>query len=201
MTSRLSAFVSAGPDLEMEREVVGKAIAGLPVSVGWVIKYTPLPRELSDPSMEAVAACDFYALLLGADITAPVGAELHAARRTGKRIVAFLSEVPHTPAAYVFLRRLPEEWLRFTGARELGRLFQKTLVDQILERPGSYGMTLVDWEALSALSSELGEEASQLEEGHTTPHHGGAGSDAVIVAPGRDVPSGGVLIDRKQDPS
>ena len=59
MASRLSIFVSAGPDLEIEREVVGKAIAGLPVSVGWVIKYTPLPGEVADPSMEAVATCEF----------------------------------------------------------------------------------------------------------------------------------------------
>jgi hypothetical protein len=201
MTSRLNVFISAGPDLELEREVVGKSIASLPVSVGWTIKHTPLPGEAPDPSMEAVATCDFYALLLGADITAPVGAELDVARRASKRIFAFLSEVSRTPAAYVFCRRLPEEWLRFSGERELRRLFQKTLVDQILERPESYGMTLVDWEALSALSSELADEASHREEGDITPRHGGAGSDAVIVAPGRDLPSGGMLIGRGRDPS
>ncbi len=201
MTRRLSIFISAGPALEIEREVVGKSIASLPLSVGWIMKHTPRPGEVPDPSMEAVATCDFYALLLGADITAPVGAELEVARRAGKRIVAFLSEVPRTPAAYVFIRRLPEEWLRFSGERELRRLFQKTLADQILERPESYGMSLVDWEALSALSSELADEASQREEGDITPRHGGAGSDAVIVAPGRDLPSGGVLIGRGQHPS
>jgi hypothetical protein len=59
VTSRLSIFVSAGPDLEIEREVVGKAIAALPVSVGWVIKYTPLPGEVPDPSMEPVATRGF----------------------------------------------------------------------------------------------------------------------------------------------
>jgi hypothetical protein len=201
MTSRLSVFVSAGPDLEIEREVVGKAIANLPVSVGWVIKYTPLPGDVPDPSMAAVATCDFYVLLLGADITAPVGAELHVARRAGKRIVAFLGDVPRTPAAYVFSRRLPEEWLRFSGERELRRLFQKTLVDQILERPESWGMTLADWEALSALSGELVNQASLPEEADVTPRHGGAGRDAVIVAPGRDLPSGGVLIGSGEDPS
>ncbi len=39
----------------------------------------------------------------------------------------------------------------------------------------------------------------QLEE--PAPHHGGAGSDAVIVAPGRDLPSGGVLVGGGQDSS
>jgi hypothetical protein len=201
MTSRLRIFVSAGPDLEIEKEVVGKAIAGLPLPVGWVIKYTPLPSEVPDPSMEAVAACDFYALLMAADVTAPMGAELHIARRAGKRILAFLREGPRTPAAYVFIRRLPEEWLRFSGERELRRLFQRTLVDQILERPEGYGLSLPDWEALSDLSSELADESLQDEEQDITPRHGGAGSDAVIVAPGRDLPSEGVLIGRRQDPS
>jgi hypothetical protein len=200
MTSRLSVFVSAGPDLEIEREVVGKAIAALPVSVGWVIKYTPLPSEVPDPSMEAVATCDFYALLLGSDITAPMGAELHVARQAGKRISAFLKEAPRTPAAHVFLKRLPEEWQQFSGERELRRLFQKTLVDHILERPETYGMTLVDWEALSALSSEVADEASPAGEGDVTPRHGGAGSAAVIVAPGRDLPPDGVLVGSDQDP-
>jgi hypothetical protein len=199
--SRLSIFVSAGPDLEIEREVVGKAIAALPVSVGWLIKYTPLPGEAADPSMEAVANCDFYALLLGADITAPVGAELHVARRAGKKIMALLSDVHRTPAAYVFLRRLPEEWQRFSGERELRRLFQKALVEQILERPETYGMTLADWEALSALPSELADEALPDEEGDVAVRPGGAGSDAVLVAPGRDLPSDGVLVGGGQDSS
>ena len=53
MASRLRIFISAGPDLEIEREVVGKAIATLPVSLGWVIKYTPIRGELSDPASPA----------------------------------------------------------------------------------------------------------------------------------------------------
>jgi hypothetical protein len=198
MTSRLKIFVSMGPDLEMEREVVGKAIAELPLSLGWVIKHTPLGREPGDPTMQEVATCDFYVLLLGADITAPVGAELHVARKTGKRIVAFLKEVPRTPAAYVFVKRLSEEWQRFSRERELRRLFQTALIDQILERPENHRITVADWEALSLLSAELADEKPQENQEEASPRHGGAGSDAVIVAPGRDVPDAGVLIEKKQ---
>jgi hypothetical protein len=201
LTSRLKIFVSVGPDLEMEREVVGKAIAELPLSVGWVIKHTPLARESADPTMEEVATCDFYSLLLGADITAPVGAELHVARKAGKRIVAFLKEVPRTPAAYVFVKHLSEEWQRFAGERELKRLFQRALIDQILERPEHHGITVADWEALSLLSAELADETLLESREEASPRRGGAGSDAVIVAPGRDVPAGGVLIEKKEGSS
>jgi hypothetical protein len=201
MTGRLKIFVSIGPDLDTEGEVVGKAIAQLPLSVGWVIKHTPLGGEPGDPAMEAVGSCDFYALLVGADITAPMGAELHVARRTGKRIVALLKETSRTPAAYVFVKSLPEEWQRFSEQTELERLFRRSLIDQILERSESLGISVADWEALSMLSSELAKEPSSQDEEEPAPRHGGAGSDAVIVSPTRDIPSGGVLIEKKPDPS
>ena len=201
MTGRLQIFISMGPDLEMEREVLGKVIAELPLSVGWVIKHTPLGGEPGDPAMEAVSACDFYALLVGADITAPMGAELYVARRSGKRIVALLKETSRTPAAYVFVKQLPEEWQRFSEQRELERLFRRSLVDQILERPEGLGIDVADWEALSVLSTELVDEASPHDEEEAVRPDGGAGGDAVIVSPTRDVPSGGVLIEKKKGPS
>jgi hypothetical protein len=201
MTGRLQIFISMGPDLEMEREVLGKVIAELPLSVGWVIKHTPLGGEPGDPAMEAVSACDFYALMVGADITAPMGAELHVARRSGKRIEVFLKETSRTPAAYAFVKQLPEEWQRFSEQKELERLFRRSLVDQILERPEGLGIDVADWEALSVLSTELADEAPPHDEEGPVPPRGGAGSDAVIVSPTRDVPSGGVLIEKKKGPS
>jgi hypothetical protein len=196
MADRLRIFISAGPDLETEREVVGKAIATLPVSIGWIIKYTPTHGECADPAMEAVAACDFYALLLGRDVTAPMGSELYVARQTGKRIMAFVGEVPHTPAARVFLRESAQHWTEFQNADDLGPLLQKALMEQILQLPDAYRMTVADWEALSALSAELEEEASRQRNREDAPSGGGAGGDAVIVAPGRDLPSEGVLIEK-----
>ena len=200
MASRLRIFISAGPDLEIEREVVGKAIATLPVSLGWVIKYTPIRGEPSDPASSAVELCDFYALLLGSDITAPVGSELYTAKQTSKTIAAFLKECPRTAAARVFVKQSPVEWKRFSNEENLRSLLQKSIVDQILKRPEAYGMTIADWEALSALAVELTEEASKQHEA-ISPLHGGAGSNAVIVSPLRDLPSGGVPIEREHDSS
>jgi hypothetical protein len=196
MADRLRIFISVGVDLEAEREAVGKAIAALPVYIGWIVKYTPTHGESADPAMEAVAACDFYALLLGRDVTAPMGSELYVARQSGKRIMAFVREVPHTPAARVFLKESPVQWKEFKDADDLGPLLQRSLVEQILQRPDAYRMTVADWEALSALSAELEQEASRQRKREDAPRGGGAGGDAVIVAPGRDLPSQGVLIEK-----
>jgi len=195
MARRLRTFISTGPDLVTEREVVGQAIAGLPISLGWVIKYTPERQQPWEMVEAAVEACDFYALLLGADISAPVGSELYVARSAGKRISAFLKEVPRTPAAQVFMKQSPVQWRHFRSEEELGSLIKKAIVDQILELPERYGTTVADWEALSILSHELGKAALEQRSGDT-PLHGGAGGNAVIVAPGRDLPSEGVPIEK-----
>jgi hypothetical protein len=198
VASRLRIFISAGPDLETEREVVGKAIASLPVSLGWVITYTPIHGEPSDSAFQAVESCDLYALLLGTDITAPVGSELWVARQTGKSIASFLKEVPHTPAALVFVRQSSLKWRSFQNDEALSSLLQKAVVDQILGQPDLFRVTVADWEALSTLSARLGEEVPEEKE-EITPPHGGAGSDAVIISPHRDLPSEGVPIERRRD--
>jgi hypothetical protein len=79
----------------------------------------------------------------------------------------------------------------------LKRLFQRALIDQILERPEHHGITVADWEALSLLSAELADETLLESREEASPRRGGAGSDAVIVAPGRDVPAGG-SVDREE---
>jgi hypothetical protein len=38
-------FVSATPDLEAEREVIGQVVVCLPVALGWEIKRTPRRGE------------------------------------------------------------------------------------------------------------------------------------------------------------
>lgn len=196
-STRLRIFVSAGADLDAERDVVGETIASLPVSLGWVIKYTPRTREPLDPALEAVAACHFYVLLMATDITAPVGSELYVARQQNKQITALLKDAPRTPAAHVFIRDSHLNWKRFGDERELGSLLQGALVEQILENAVTYGITPIDWENLSALRAELMEESEEpdAEREEITTRRRGAGEDAVIVAPERDLPSDGVLIE------
>jgi hypothetical protein len=196
VSGRLRIFVSAGPDLEAEREVVGETIASLPVSLGWVIKYTPSRSEPPDPALEAVAASHFYVLLMGTDITAPVGSELLLARKRSRRILPLLKDSPRTPAARVFVKDASLEWQHFRDESELGFLLRDALAEQILENALVYGITPVDWETLSALRAELKDrEVPDPEQDEVTTRRRGAGSDAVIVAPGRDLPPDGVLIE------
>jgi hypothetical protein len=200
MASRVRLFVTAAPDLEPEREAIGKAIAQLPVSLGWEIKRTPRRGESLAPVLEAVADCDFYVFLLGTDVTAPVGVEWAAALEADKTPLAFLKDVSHTPAAQAFVRfakRSGVRWTPFGGPQELGVLVQEALGQRILNRAEAYGLSPVEWETLSAfLEKQRQEEGRVPKEAVQEPQ--GAGGGGVILAPGRDLPPGGVLIEETE---
>ena len=83
----IRVFVSATSDLEPEREVIGEALARFPVPLGWEIKRTALPGEQVPAAIEEVRRSDFFLFMLGADITAPTGAELEAAVEAGVNLV------------------------------------------------------------------------------------------------------------------
>ena len=190
MRDRLRLFVSAGPDLETEREIIGRAIAKLPVPVGWVIKRTPHRNEPFTPALKEVKDCDFYLLLLGSDIQAPVGWELRAAQQAGKKPLAFLKKVSHTPAARIFLRAAGINWIPFESPQELGPLVQRVLAERILEQAQELSLDLAQLEALSAFLRKSSEEKpEEVEEGE----EGGAGEGGVIFAPG-EPPSEGVPV-------
>ena len=192
MAGRVYLFVSATPDLEPEREIVGQAVARLPVSIGWEIKRTPRRGEPLQPALEAVAACDIYLFLLGQDITAPAGVEWDIARRSGKKPLAFLKDVLHTPAAQVFIREARVTWTHFASVEELMDLVQVALAEHLLERELEYGLSVVEHEALSALLQKREEEEGPLAE--VSPiegRPGGAAGGGVILGPS-DLPPGGV---------
>jgi hypothetical protein len=96
MASQIRLFISGGPDQEPARELLGRALAEFPVNVGWVIKRTP--------DVDSAAESHLFLILLGADITAPVGLELYWARRTEKPILAYRADVSRTPAGQVFIQ-------------------------------------------------------------------------------------------------
>ncbi len=199
MAARLRIFTSVAPDLQAEREIIGKAIASLPVSLGWVINYTPSAGERLDPAMDAVAQADFYAILLGTDIRAPMGSEFVVARRTSKRILAYVKDVLHTPAARVFMRDASLNWKHFSAEEALGPLLQRDVAEQILEGAEVYRISPMGWEGLSALLAEpTDQEQLEPEKEERPPSYRGAGKDAVIISPERDLPRDGVLIDKSK---
>ena len=74
----------------------------------------------------------------------------------------------------------------------MGLLIQKALARRIVEGAEIYAISPIEWETLSALV----EQPSRGEMDKREPEEAsGAGGGGVIIAPGRDLPHGGVLVD------
>ena len=77
MADRLLLYISAASDLRAEREVLGRAVTEVPVSLAWRVVHSPGGDEPVD--VDAVSRADVHLLLLGGDIRAPVGLFVDAA--------------------------------------------------------------------------------------------------------------------------
>ena len=106
---RARLYVSISPDLAAEREAIGRAVANLPVDVGWEVSYTPPAADPTAADPHSAARAHVYVLALGEDIRAPMGVEWDSARRAGVKAVALLHEGPRTPAAQAFLKAVEVE--------------------------------------------------------------------------------------------
>lgn len=182
MVPRVRLYISAGPAEEPARELLGRALAELPVNVGWVIKRTP--------DVDAVAECHLFALVLGVDIVAPVGLELWWARRTEKQILAYVGAGIQTPAGQVFWQENAGlGWTRFVDLYGLRRAFVRDIGRFLLTHSVRYGLTLLEREALHALDAELDRTPAAVTPSTDTTLSGitGAGGGGVILAPGKDV--------------
>ena len=175
MATRVRLFISAGPGEEPARELLGRALAELPINIGWVIKRTP--------DVDAVPECHLFALLLGADIWAPVGLELWWARRTEKPILAYRSEAFRTPAGQVFLQENAGlDWTRCADRPALRRAFLKDVSRFLLAHPDRYGVTLVEATTLHSFMAGLEQSTPAPAPVRAT----GAAGGGVILAPGKD---------------
>jgi len=183
MVTRVRLFISAGPGEESARELLGRALAELPVNIGWVIKRTP--------DVDSVPECHIFALLLGADIWAPVGLELWWARRTEKPIVAYHSPANRTPAGQVFLQENTWlDWKEYADLPALRRTFLKDVSRFLLAHPDRYGVTLVEAETLRGFAAGLDQPPPAPVLAQAT----GAAGGGVILAPGKDVTPGARLV-------
>ncbi len=194
MRKRFHLFVSAGPDLEPEREVIGRVVAQLPVQLGWEIKRTPPPGEPRPADLAGVRQCDLFVLLMGRDIAAPVGIEWEAARQSGRRIVPLLRKGRRTPAAAIFLREAQVEWQLFESAAELEELVRAALIHVLLERAVDFGLAPEEWEALHRMrQAERKEKGREEDRAEGVLEPAGAGGGGIILGPG-DAGAGGVPI-------
>ena len=86
MADQVNLYVSAAADLEHEREILGRAVTEIPVTLGWRIVQSPLRDDPVD--LVAVVEADVHLVIMGGDIRAPIGREWMAARRAGRPLPA-----------------------------------------------------------------------------------------------------------------
>jgi hypothetical protein len=190
MADLLRLYISAAADLLHERESLNRAVAEIPVTLGWRVIQTPLHGEPVNEA--AISQADIYFLLLGSDIRAPAGYEWRLARRAHCHTAAFLKQdVSRTMAAQDFVRYLGEqiEWQAYQGIPALRQQTLKFLADHILSRSDYYALRVTEYEKLVDWRKTL--ETSKPEQ---LEYLGGIGESSILLSPERYIPSEGVLI-------
>ncbi len=180
-------YISAAPHLMSEREALARMIAELPVTLAWHIGQTP--AEAEPLAMELLLAADLYFLVMGADIRAPVGLELHAAQRANRAVIAFLRQGgTHTPAGEIFIRQARLHWRPFTDAAHLSQQVQRIVTEHLIRHAIQYALRPVEIRQLESLLA--------VSRSKDPPIEGqGAGHSAVLLSPERYTPSEGVIVD------
>ena len=151
MTRPIRLFVSSSPDLAPEREVLGQAVAELPISSGWEIKHTSRPNEGIQGSLDFIQRCDLFILILGADFAAPMGLEWQEVQGIGKPVLAYRKRVLRSPSAQQMLREARLARGEIESAQELKAQVIRDLAQTLLDRSEQLGFDLGDVEGLLGL--------------------------------------------------
>ena len=185
MRRPVKLFVSASADLEAERDLVGRLVAGLPMTLGWEIGRAPLPGREGDEVTVHVAPqdCDLYIFMLGRDITAPAGVEWDAAHAVQHPILALLKNVPRTPAGLVFARLGIGQWIVYGSQAQFERVVRAWLVRQLLDGQDRFGLALPEVEGLIALAARLAHEAEAAPGPGGDAERSAGGAGVILAAP------------------
>jgi hypothetical protein len=196
MADFFTLYISAATDLERERDLLGRLVTEIPVTLGWRIHQSPSHGE--PPDLDAVVHADAHLLLLGSDIRAPIGLEWSVSRRAGRRPVLLLKEdTLRTPAAEEFVRYLGgvDAWKIYKDSADLRWQVLLLLAGHILDRAEYFTLSPEEYEGLKTWRGELESAGkSKIEE-----TRGGAGESSIILTTERYIPSEGVLIQPKKD--
>jgi hypothetical protein len=190
MADALLLYISAASDLRAEREILGRAVTEVPVSLAWRVVHSPGRDQPVDP--DAVAQAGVHLLLLGSDIRAPIGLEWWLALRAGRHPVPFLKQdALRTPAGEGFVRFVRERavWRTYCDGADLRPQFLDLLAGHLMERAIHYRLSplelarLEEWRAGLKSAPSLAGEVGR-----------GAGESGVILSRERFEPSEGVLL-------
>lgn len=191
MAERLRIFVSATADLEAERAIIGRAMAGLPVQIGAEIRRTPVEGAKHDDIYELIANVDRFYFLMGSDITAPAGEEWHLAWQLERSVMPLRRGERLTPAAKEFMRAtLGLQWQSFRSTTELARVVTLDLV-RILNHPTNrYGLNISELELINV-------HAERIKRATVTAARepGGAEGGGVLLDMGHEEPKEGIALD------
>ncbi len=159
MAEPIRIYITSSPELEAEREVVGQVVARLPVRLGWEIRHTPRPGEALTPALEAVEGAHLYVFILGMDYAAPMGLEWARALRARKRMLIFVKEVAHSPAAALWLSEHGEgkDRIPFDSLAAFQHAFERHLIRALLDLAETLHLHLDEIEGLTARMKALEE--------------------------------------------
>lgn len=178
MARAIRLFVSSSPELEVEREMLGQAVAELPVSQRWEIRHTPRPGEDIAGALSFIADCDLYVIVLGADFAAPMGVEWEEALRRERTVLAYRRLALHSPSAQEFVRRARVDWHDFKSPQEFKERLSGDLAQLLLERGEKFGLLVED---IEALLRRVEAEEREAQSPADLEHRRGAGRSAVIL--------------------
>ena len=98
MVDTFNLYISAAEDLQNERDLLSRIVTEIPVTLGWKINFSPFGKKTLDENF--VINANFHILMLGTDIRAPIGFELHLSRKQRRSPILFLKNgIARTPAA------------------------------------------------------------------------------------------------------
>jgi hypothetical protein len=179
MATELALYVSAAPELDPECELLGQRLALLTPSVRWSIKRTPTAREYANPDLEALAHSQFYLILLGRDIVAPVGVEWRAAQTHEIPMFAYRSsQWTPTPAASVFAHQSGLLWEQYATPQQFVRHFERRLIQRLVDGTPGYGLSVQDLQDLAERLEEMREPGQDEPAGESRR---GAGQGGIIL--------------------
>jgi hypothetical protein len=186
MSGPIHLYISSSAELVAEREAIGQIVAALPVTLGWEIDHTPLSGTpdalLSLAALEMrIQSFDLYAIVLGQDLTAPMGFEVRSALAdgrglTGARLVgAYRKECTRSPSAQDAVRTWELKWKQYADSAGFGKLFRRDLLRALLDVGPSLGLDLADIERLIKDQQAEGPEATGAEGDVGRGHAGRSG--------------------------
>jgi hypothetical protein len=195
MADEILLYISAATDLDLEREILGRAVTEVPVDIGWRVLLSPAGN--GQVEREAVRSADVHILVIGGDIRAPIGLEWQLGTRAGRQPATLLKDkILRTPAGQRFVRMVQAEagWTPFEDAAELRRKVLMVLADHILANAVRYVLSPEELHRLQRWRERLAGSTESVDE-----ETRGAGESSVHLSRERFRPSGGVLIESPEE--